>query len=120
MAKSHEAQMGMQAQIASMLQVQSQMQAQLHTPPVPPVQQHHNVGTQVVVQSKEKDHNVLYKQFKKRGATEFYGTEDVMKADEWLEYIEDVFGTIVCIQRQSFACLFYIERCSKDMVEKCY
>ena len=31
MAKSHEAQMEMQAQITFMLQVQSQMQAQMHT-----------------------------------------------------------------------------------------
>ena len=79
-AKSHEAQMGMQAQITSLLQVQSQMQAQLQTPPVPPIQQPPNVGTQVVVQSKENDPNVLYEQFRKRGATEIYGTEDVLKA----------------------------------------
>ena len=52
MAKSHEAQMGMQAQIASMLQIQSQMQAQIPTPPILPVQQHPNVGMHVVVQSK--------------------------------------------------------------------
>ena len=54
----------------------------------------------MVVQSNENDPNILHKQFKKRGATEFYGTEGVMKADEWLEHIEDVFGTIVCKQRQ--------------------
>ena len=76
------------------------MQAQLQTSPVPPVQQPPNVGTQVVVQSKEKDPNVLYEQFRKRGATKFYGTKNVMKADEWLEHIEDVFGIIVCTHRQ--------------------
>ena len=49
MTKSHEAQMGMQAEITSLLQVQSQMQAKMQTPPVPPVQPPPNVGTQVVV-----------------------------------------------------------------------
>ena len=53
-----------------------------------------------MVQSKEKDPNVLYKQFRKRGAIEFRGTEDVLKADEWLEHIEDVFGTVICTQKQ--------------------
>ena len=81
MAKSHEAQLSMQAQIASILQVQSQLQTQMQTPLVPPVRQQHNVETQVVVQHKEKDPNVLYEQFKKRGAIEFYGTEDVMQVD---------------------------------------
>ena len=100
MAGNHEAQMGMQAQITSLLQVQSQMQAQMQTPPVPPVQLPPNVGTQVVVQSKKKDPNIMYEQFRKRGATEFYGTEDAMKADEWLEHIEDVFSTIICTQKQ--------------------
>ena len=100
-AKSHEAQMGMQAQITSLLQVQSQLQAQMQAAPqVPPVQPPINVGTQVVVQSKEKDHNVLYKQFRKIGATEFQVTEDVLKVDEWLEHIEDVFGTVTYSQKQ--------------------
>ena len=76
------------------------MQAQLQTPLIPPIQQQHNVETQVVVRHKEKDPNVLFEQFRKRGATEFHGTEDVMQADEWLEYIEDVFDTIVCTHKQ--------------------
>ena len=84
MAKSHEAQLSMQAQIAFISQVQSQLQAYMQTPLVPPVQQQHNVQTQVVVQHKENDPNVLFEQFRKRGATKFYGTEDVMQADEWL------------------------------------
>ena len=89
--------MGMQAQIASLLQVQSQLQAQMQaTPPLPPVQPSTQVGTQVVIQSKEKDPNVLYEQFRKRGAIEFRSTEDVLKADEWLEHIEVVFGTVTC------------------------
>ncbi|XXG69580.1 hypothetical protein AAC387_Pa06g2404 [Persea americana] len=100
MAKSHEAQMGMQAHITSLLQAQSQLQAQVQAPPLPPVQPSTTVGTQVVIQSKEKDPNVLYEQFRKRGATEFHGTEDVLKADEWLEHIEDVFGTVTCSQKQ--------------------
>ncbi|XXG85952.1 hypothetical protein AAC387_Pa11g0946 [Persea americana] len=104
MAKSHEVQMGMQAQITSLMQVQSQLQAQMQaTPIVPPVQPPAQVGTQVVIQSKEKDPNVLYEQFRKRGATEFRGTEDVLKADEWLEHIEDVFGTVTCTQKQKVA-----------------
>ena len=37
MAKSHEAQMGMQAQITSLLQVQSQLQAQMQAAPVVPL-----------------------------------------------------------------------------------
>ena len=53
-----------------------------------------------MVQPKEKDPNILYKQLRKRGATEFHGTEDVMQADKWLEHIDDVFGTIVCTQKQ--------------------
>ena len=73
MAKSHEAQMGMQAQITALLQMQNQMQAQLQTPPVPPGQPPSIVGTQVVVQYKEKDPNVIHEQFRKRGATEFHG-----------------------------------------------
>ena len=56
----------------------------------------------MVVQSKKKDPNIMYEQFRKRGATEFYGTEDAMKADEWLEHIEDVFGTVTCTQKQKF------------------
>ena len=31
---------------------------------------------------------------------EFYGTEDVMQGDEWLEHINDVFNTIVCTHKQ--------------------
>ena len=49
MAKSHEAQLSMQTQIDSILQVQSQLQAQIQTPPLPTVKQQHNVETQVVV-----------------------------------------------------------------------
>ncbi|XXG63100.1 hypothetical protein AAC387_Pa05g1361 [Persea americana] len=49
LVSSNEAQLNMQAQVASILQVQSQLQAQMQTPPVPPVQQQHNVGTHVVV-----------------------------------------------------------------------
>ena len=60
MAKSQEDQMGMQAQIAALLQMQNQMQAQLPAPPVPPVQPPPNIRTQVVVQSKEKDPNIIY------------------------------------------------------------
>ena len=76
--------------------MQNQMQAQLQTPPAPPVQ----VGTQLVVQSKEKDPNIIHEQFRKRGATEFHGTEDVMQADEWLEHTGDVFATVTCSQKQ--------------------
>ena len=53
-----------------------------------------------MVQSKENDPNILYEQFRKRRATEFYGAEDVMKDDRWLEHIKDVFSTIVCTQKQ--------------------
>ena len=45
MAKSHEAQMGVQAHITSLLQVQSQLQAQMQAPLVPLVQPPVNVGT---------------------------------------------------------------------------
>ena len=68
--------------------------------PLPPVQPPVNVGTQVVVQSNEKDPIVMYEQFRKRGATEFRDTKDVLKADEWLEHIEDVFGTVIYNQKQ--------------------
>ena len=100
MAKSHEVQMGMQAHITSLLQAQSQLHAQVQEPPLPLVQPPTNVGIQVVIQSKEKDPNVLYEQFRKREATEFRGTKDVLKANEWLEHIEDVFGTVTCSQKQ--------------------
>ena len=53
-----------------------------------------------MIRSKEKDPNVLYEQFRKKRATEFWGTEDVLKADEWLEHIEDVFGIVTCTQKQ--------------------
>ena len=49
---------------------------------------------------RKNDPNILYEQFRKRGATEFRDTEDVMQADEWLEHTGDVFGTIVCMQKQ--------------------
>ena len=65
MAKSHEAQLTMQAHIASILQVQSQLQAHVQAPSAPPVQQQHNVETQVVVQPKEKDPNVLFEQLER-------------------------------------------------------
>ena len=54
----------------------------------------------MVVQYKDKDPNILYEQFRNMGATEFHGTEDVMQANEWLKHIDDVFGTLVCTQRQ--------------------
>ena len=57
--------MSMQAQIASLLHIQEQLQAQLQTPLIPPVQQQHNVETQVVVQPKEGDPNVLCGPFRK-------------------------------------------------------
>ena len=79
--------------------MQSQIQAQLQAPPVPPVQPPISVITQVVVQSKENDPNILYEQFRKRGATEFRGIEDVLKADEWLEHIKAVFGIVTCTQK---------------------
>ena len=53
----------------------------------------------MVVQSKEKDPNILFEQFRKREATEFHGTEDVLQADEWIQHTEDVFDTIVCTQK---------------------
>ena len=53
-----------------------------------------------MVQHKENDPNILYEQFRKRGAIDFHDTKDVMQADEWLEHINNVFGTIVCTQKQ--------------------
>ena len=44
-----------------------------------------NAGTQVIFQSKDKDPNALYDKFRNKGVTEFYGNEDAIKADEWLE-----------------------------------
>ena len=90
----------MQAQIAAMLETQNQMQVQLQTPPLAPVQPPPIVPAQVVVQQKERDPNVLYEQIRKRGATEFHGTEGVIQADEWLEHIENVFEMITCTVRQ--------------------
>lgn len=55
----------------------------MQAPPVPPVSQQQNVETQVVLQPKEKDPNILFEQLRKRGAAEFNVTEDVMQADEW-------------------------------------
>ena len=56
----------------------------------------------MVVQSKENDPNIMYEQFRKRGATEFYGTENVMKANEWLEHIEDVFSKLSALKSKEF------------------
>ena len=55
-----------------------------------------NTGTQVIIQSKEHDRNNLYDKFRKRGATEFYGNEGAIKADDWLEHIGDVFEIVTC------------------------
>ena len=38
-----------------------------------------NMGTQVVIQSKEHDPNTLYEKFWKRGATEFEGKENAIQ-----------------------------------------
>ena len=59
-----------------------------------------NTGTQVIIQSKEHDLNNLYDKFWKRGATEFYGNEGAIKADDWLEHIGDVFEIITCDNKQ--------------------
>lgn len=59
-----------------------------------------NMGTQVVIQSKDKDPSALYEMFRKSGATEFQGKEDAIQADEWLEHIGDVFETVICDNKQ--------------------
>ena len=38
--------------------------------------------------------------FKKRGATEFYGNEDAIKAYEWLDHTGGVFEIVVCDNKQ--------------------
>lgn len=88
MAKSNKNQVAMQTQIAALLVRQDQVQPQM---PVQP-----NVGTQVVIQSKDKDPNALCEKFRKRGATKFSGKEDALQENEWLDHIKDVFETIVC------------------------
>lgn len=47
-------------------------------------QVHPNLGTQVVIQSKDNEPNALYEKFQKRGATKFHGNEDAIETDEWL------------------------------------
>ena len=59
-----------------------------------------SAGTQVVIQSKEHDPNNLYDKFHKRGATQFYGNEGAIKADDWLEHIGDVFEIVTCDNKQ--------------------
>ena len=72
----------MQAQIASLMQVQGQLQAQLQAPPIPPVQQQHNVETQVVVPPQEDDPNVLCKQFRKGGRFKNKRQKNVARSKE--------------------------------------
>ena len=92
MDKSNENQVAMQTQTTALITRQDQAQPQV---PVQP-----NVGTKVVIQSKDNDPNALYEKFMKRGATEFSGKEDALQADEWLEHIKDIFETVVCNQKQ--------------------
>ena len=67
LVRNHEVQLSMQAQIASLVQVQGQLQAQLQNPSIPPAQQPYGVETQMVVQPKEGDPNVPCGQFRKGG-----------------------------------------------------
>lgn len=54
----------------------------------------------IVINQREHDPNALFEKFRKRGPKEFFGTEDPLAADDWLEHTENIFEIFQCTGRE--------------------
>lgn len=55
---------------------------------------------QIVMPVRGRDPNEIFGKFIKRGLPEFYGTEDPLRADEWIMRLEKIFSVFKCSGRQ--------------------
>ena len=54
--------------------------------------QHQHMGLQIVINNRDKDLNMLFERFRKRGPKEFTGKEDPLTADDWLAHTKNIFN----------------------------
>lgn len=57
-------------------------------------------GAQFIFNNMGYDPNDLYERFQKRGPKEFTGQEDPLAADDWLEYMENIYEIFQCTGKQ--------------------
>ena len=91
-------------------QVQRQLLEVLQNRQPPQPQPDQQLGTNIVINNREHDPNLLFERFRKRGPKEFSGTEDPLAADDWLVNTEKIFDVFLCTGRQKVhltASLFY-------------
>ena len=80
-----------------MTQMQRQLLEVLERRPAPIAQP---AGAQFVFNNRGHDPNDLYERFRKRGPKEFTGQEDPLAADDWLEYMENIYEIFQCTGKQ--------------------
>ena len=100
--KANEIQARLQEQMAKkdeeLAQVQRQLLEVLGRRPEPV--QHQHTSPQIVINNRDKDPNVLFKRFRKRGPKELIGKEDPLTADDWLAHTENMFDLFECTGKQ--------------------
>ena len=64
--------------------------------------QHQHTGPQIVINNRDKDPNILFEHFHKRGPKEFTGKEDPLTVDDWLAHTENIFDFFECTGKQQF------------------
>ena len=99
-ARFQEQQARLQEQMAKkddeLTQVQRQLLEVLGRRPEPVPQ----MDAQLAVQQRDRDPNVLFERFRKRGPKDFTGQEDPLTADDWLVHTENIFDLFQCTGRQ--------------------
>lgn len=53
-----------------------------------------------MIARRDNDPNALFKKFRKMGAKEFFGNEDALASDNWLDHTENIFEVFRYIGRQ--------------------
>ena len=59
-----------------------------------------NVEAQLLGHHRDRDPNILFERFRKKGPKEFTGQEDPLAADDWLAHTENIFDLFQCTGRQ--------------------
>ncbi|XXG47447.1 hypothetical protein AAC387_Pa02g2093 [Persea americana] len=98
--KANEIQARLQEQMAKKDEELAQVQRQEVLGRRPEPVQHQHTSPQIVINNRDKDPNVLFEHFRKRGPKELIGKEDPLTADDWLAHTENIFDLFECTGKQ--------------------
>ena len=93
-----------------MTQVRRQLLEVLQNTHRPQPQPRQPLGLNIIINNRDRDPNILFERFHKRGPKEFLSQEDLSATDDWLVNTEKIFDVFMCTGREKInltASLFY-------------